>query len=292
MQVKDYLLIRRAMDEQKITPPDAEEPAAKRCEFCGEVREAIAIIDPWNPKKARRWVGWTPCTCPEALAILSEEMSRRDREVWKISDAENKQVLTRKLVEAGVGKKWIDLALHSSNLPNGQAVGYVNGLLEGNTNNAIVIGDGRVAAAAYIAKRLIEKGRNLMWITDGQLASTNFEGNAYRKMLDEAIKAEYLVIQDLGTSVMTQYTIGGLYFMLQMRDSDAKPAIVTVAGKYSAGRLHKQNAEAIAARIYGAMETSAQRGNDEAAKGILKFVMAPGYEPVYTEGTTGREQND
>lgn len=281
MPEQDFVMIARAMRDKGIELPDAPEPPNRRCEFCGLEREPMAMIDPWNPRKGRRWVGWAPCTCPEALMVLSEELDRRQRATSKIDELGKKQILSRRLIDAGVGKKWIDIALKMPAAYIMPPRPYIEGILKGNTNNAIIVGEGRLGTAAYILKELMGKGKTGMWVHDGQLATVSFKDNASENLSEAMINADYLVIQDLGTSVMGQYATGRLYYALQMRDSDAKPTITTVAGKYPPSRPHKSNAEAIATRIFGAMEASSKGG--EAAQAIVRYIMSADYEPIYTQ---------
>lgn len=290
MPEQDFVMTAEAMRLKGIELPAAPEPPNRRCEFCDREREPLAMIDPWNPRKGRRWVGWVPCICPDALAIISEELNRRQRATYKIDELGKKQVLTHKLIEAGVGKKWIDAALKMPAAYILQARPYLEGLAKGKSNNAVIVGEGRLETAAYILKELLAQGKSGLWVHDGQLATVSFKDNASDNLSEAMINADYLIIQDLGTSVMGQYATGRLYYALQMRDSDAKPIITTIAGKYPSSKPHRNNAEAMATRIFGAMEASSKSG--EAAQAIVRYVMSPDYEPIYTQAVEVWEEEE
>lgn len=232
------------------------ESTTDRCEFCGAPIE----------KESFKIGGHTlelpqPCNCPQATS----ERQRVEEEREKAERMERRDKLHRRLKAAGIRKRYID-ATHP------EAKEYARKIAEGKSLYLTgSFGTGKTHLACAIARILTYHGRRVKFVTSVdlliELQSTYGKAEAEADVLAKYSNCDVLVIDDLGKEPPTEWALSRLYAIINNRDADLLPVIVTSNYKTSelTGRMagcDESTAEALASRLTGMCEQVAFQGED------------------------------
>lgn len=239
-------------------PEDKQPPPPEKCQFCGRLneREGVALFG--------KIILWMPetipirCKCEKAQAYWAE-YDRLQEEAKRQREEEERVRLFRDrckklLLESGMKKRFLrrtfrnyecrtpemqrafDIALDyarnfESYAENGKGL-YFEG-----TN-----GTGKTHLAAAIAISLLANGIPVIFKTGEQLLADirrtyDEKGISEYEVFDIYMKADLLVIDDLGKEQCTEWAMTALYKILNARYEDMKPTIITT--NYNADGLEK-----------------------------------------------------
>lgn len=115
-------------------------------------------------------------------------------------------------------------------------------------------GLGKTHLSTSVAKVVIERGYDVLYRTAQDIMSV-FErqrfGNGYQGDGSERefFEADLLIIDDLGTEVVTQYTVSWLYDIINSRTNEDKPTIINT--NLTQEELRARYADRITSRIFG-----------------------------------------
>lgn len=234
----------------------SEPPPPVKCEYCGKIMERTGIcltgmIILWQPESIE-----LRCDCEQAKAHWAEVDARERREQVEREEAERrelfKQRCRRLLADCGIKRRYMSktFSRYECNTPQKRhaweiAKEYADnfdkykvsgtGLYFEGTN-----GTGKTHLAAAITLQLIAKGVPVIFKTGEQLLSDI--KRAYdtpeikeHEVFDVYIKADLLVIDDLGKEQCTEWSMTALYKIMNARYEDMRPTIITT--NYNADTL-------------------------------------------------------
>lgn len=245
--IADVMLTPTQARERGI-PWSSEPPPPVKCEYCGKVMERTGICI------AGKIIIWQPeyiplrCDCDQAKAHWAEVDARERREQLEREEAERrelfKQRCNRLLSDSGIKKRYLNktFGCYECNTPEKHraleiAKDYVvnfqkyreggNGLYFEGTN-----GTGKTHLAAAITLNLIAKGIPVIFKTGEQLLSDikrayDIPDVREHEVFDVYIKADLLVIDDLGKEQCTEWAMTAIYKIINARYEDMRPTIVT-----------------------------------------------------------------
>lgn len=225
-----------------------DEPEPRTCPHCG------AALDPLGAALAGKvaWVSAAPCPCEGAAREREAEERRRAALAAKEEAARREKALAR----AGIPRRyWAAEADRpefaeyiASFAGNGGAGLYIHG----------GVGVGKTHAASAMARLFAEAGYDVAFTTaKGMLerVKATFDAGGTEAAVARYAKCDVLVLDDLGKEDATEWSVGTVFSVLDMRYEDMRPTIVT--SNYAPGALadrlarrgERVTAEAIASRI-------------------------------------------
>lgn len=207
------------------------------------------------------FAGFEECGCPEAVKAREEEAAAEaERERKAEQDA-----FYRRLEQAGVPRRY-HRASHpmardlAERVEGGQSL-YVHG-----ENGTL-----KTTLASAIARRLVYHGKRVRMVNAVDLLievqSTYGTPNAEADVLARYSKVPFLVLDDLGKEQQTAWTVSRLYAIVNARDANVLPTVITSNFRVSdlvtrmAG-CDESTAKAIGSRLAGMCETVATDGGD------------------------------
>lgn len=115
-------------------------------------------------------------------------------------------------------------------------------------------GLGKTHLSTSVAKVVIERGYNVLYRTAQDIMSVferqrfgdGHQGDGTER---EFFEADLLIIDDLGTEVVTQYTVSWLYDIINSRTNEDKPTIINT--NLTQEELRARYADRITSRIFG-----------------------------------------
>ncbi|MFI3169394.1 MAG: ATP-binding protein [Faecalibacterium sp.] len=128
-------------------------------------------------------------------------------------------------------------------------------------------GLGKTHAALAIAGIVLEKGFDVIYISSPDFFSTvenhHFNNNPdeERALLEAVTQADLLILDDLGTELVSSFTISTLYTLLNNRTANKSPIIFT-SNIVDGTLLEKRYTEKISSRISGMCEPFQFMGDD------------------------------
>ncbi len=136
--------------------------------------------------------------------------------------------------------------------------GNKNLLLLGNT------GLGKTHLSLSIAKEVINKGYSVIYGPSDNILSKiekeHFSYSAETPYKDSVLNCDLLIIDDLGTEFLTQYTLSTIYNLINNRLISGKATIIST--NYSIDDLEKKYTPRVTSRIMGSYITKLLKGND------------------------------
>ena len=127
-------------------------------------------------------------------------------------------------------------------------------------------GLGKTHLSTAIAKTVIEKGYNVIYETAMNIFS-DFESDRFRDRFagEEPISGKYmecdlLIIDDLGTEVITNFTVSCLYNLINTRLNKKLPIILST--NLNSQEIRKVYNDRITSRLFGDFEIKAFKGSD------------------------------
>ena len=126
-------------------------------------------------------------------------------------------------------------------------------------------GLGKTHLSLSIAKVLLNKGIDVVYFSAPtlfmKLERERFSRDAMlSETLENALKCDLLIIDDLGTELKTQFTLSTLYHILNERLNSKKPMIIS--SNLSVQEIHESYEERIASRLFGNFDAYMFYGND------------------------------
>lgn len=135
-------------------------------------------------------------------------------------------------------------------------------------------GLGKTHLSSAVAKRVIERGNDVFYTGATDLFST-FEvqrfktySNEPNELIERYYECDLLIIDDLGTEIINQFTVSTLYGLLNDRLSRKKPTIVST--NFSKDDLLKKYNDRIASRLLGEYTVLFFSGTDVRAQKLMK----------------------
>ena len=146
--------------------------------------------------------------------------------------------------------------------------GYATSFNKDSANILFVGGTGlgKTHLSTAIAKTVIEKGYNVIYETAMNIFS-DFESDRFRDRFagEEPISGKYmecdlLIIDDLGTEVITNFTVSCLYNLINTRLNKKLPIILST--NLNSQEIRKAYNDRITSRLFGDFEIKAFKGSD------------------------------
>lgn len=126
------------------------------------------------------------------------------------------------------------------------------------SENLMLIGDtglGKTHLSTAIAGRVIERGFDVCYDTATNIFSA-FENERFGKQnhklsvpTERYFECELLIIDDLGTEPITQFTLSALYNLINTRTMNERPILLNT--NLSLGEMQKKYGDRIASRLFG-----------------------------------------
>ena len=136
--------------------------------------------------------------------------------------------------------------------------GNKNLILLGNT------GLGKTHLSLSIAKEVISKGFSVVYGPSDNILSKiekeHFSYSATTPFKDNVLNCDLLILDDLGTEFLTQYTLSTIYNIINNRLISGKATIINT--NYSIDELEKKYTPRVTSRILGNYTTKLLKGND------------------------------
>lgn len=252
---------------------------ARSCEFCGkplapvfvqsfvsrsELEAAYRVCEFPGGMPITR-ITFRPCDCPEAIQHRQAEEAA-EAEKQKLEERER---FYSKLKASGIRKRYID-AKHpeaknyAARIDGGQSF-YFSGSF----------GTGKTHLASAIARQLAYHGKRIRFVTSVdlliELQSTYGKAEAEKDVLARYSKCDVLFLDDFGKEPPTEWALSRLYAIVNNRDADMMPIVVTSNYRISdlttrmAG-CDESTAEALASRLAGMCEAVEISGDDRRLK--------------------------
>ena len=136
--------------------------------------------------------------------------------------------------------------------------GNKNLILLGNT------GLGKTHLSLSIAKEVISKGFSVVYGPSDNILSKiekeHFSYSATTPFKDNVLNCDLLILDDLGTEFLTQYTLSTIYNVINNRLISGKAKIIST--NYSIDDLEKKYTPRVTSRILGSYTAKLLKGND------------------------------
>jgi DNA replication protein DnaC len=140
-----------------------------------------------------------------------------------------------------------------------------------NSMNLLLIGNaglGKTHAALAIAGAVLDKGYDVIYQSSpeffARLEALHFTSGAAEQesaLMDAACEADLLILDDLGTELISAFTISSLYTLLNTRTAARRPTVFT-SNILDGALLEKRYTEKIASRLAGSCEQFVFLGDD------------------------------
>lgn len=210
----------------------------KKCKFCGKKLHPIGLdflyenIDPDS-------FTYEKCDCKDAL--LEDRNKVFEAKKLEIKN-KNKRIIDTIYVESFMKRKYSDFNFENYiiNEENKESVEklkkYIEDNIKGNKKDGLIItgeiGKGKTHLACAVANKLIENGQIVLI---GRVSFLmNFIKNTFkendisdREILDLYSTIDMLIIDDFGTEKVTKWELEQLYKIVQNRDENKLPIIIT-----------------------------------------------------------------
>lgn len=231
------------------------------CKHCGRELEPRYVDVPFRSEAKRVFIGHLECDCPAAVAEREAE-AKAEEERQRSAERE---AFYRRLEKAGVPKRYHQ-AKHpmaselAAKVEQGGSV-YIWG-----ANGTL-----KTTLASAIMRRMVYAGRRCEMVNAVDLfiriQSTYGTPDREADVLERYSKMPFLVIDDLGKEQQTAWTVSRLYTIVNARDGNMLPTVVTsnFPVKELARRMgsaDQSTAQAIASRLAGMCEGVATDGHD------------------------------
>lgn len=135
-------------------------------------------------------------------------------------------------------------------------------------------GLGKTHLSSALAKRVIERGNDVFYTGSVDLFST-FEvqrfktySNEPNELIERYYECDLLIIDDLGTEIINQFTVSTLYALLNDRLSRRKPTIVST--NFTKDDILKKYTDRIASRLLGEYTVLFFSGTDVRAQKLME----------------------
>jgi DNA replication protein DnaC len=210
----------------------------KKCEYCG--RELIPIgLDYLYANFSPDNIEYERCTCKKA----QEYWRKKDEKDYEIAKRNHfREVINKIYKQNYIGMKFQNLNFENfnSNSENELAIAiakdYVNKNIKSKCTNGLIImgesGVGKTHLAASIANKLIENDKIVLMgrlTTLLDMIKETFKDNtkSENELIELYSNADMIIIDDLGTEKISNWTLEKLYTIIENRNENRLPIIIT-----------------------------------------------------------------
>ena len=154
---------------------------------------------------------------------------------------------------------------------------YAEGFNSGVSQSILMMGGtglGKTHLSSAVARRVIEKGNDVFYTGAIDLFS-QFEIQRFRsysnepnELIERYFECDLLIIDDLGTEMINQFSVSTLYNLLNDRLSRKKPTIVST--NLSQDEIMKKYTDRITSRMFGEYRVLLFAGTDIRAQKVMK----------------------
>ena len=154
---------------------------------------------------------------------------------------------------------------------------YAEDFNEKNASSILMMGGtglGKTHLSSAVARRIIEKGKDVFYTGAIDLFSA-FEvqrfksySNEPNELIERYFECDLLIIDDLGTEMINQFSVSTLYNLLNDRLSRRKPTIVST--NLSTEEIQKKYTDRITSRMLGEYKVLFFAGTDVRAQKLMK----------------------
>lgn len=234
-------------------------PTTAKCPHCGKELKPLTIPALFGNEP--HIIGHEQCDCPESVRERDEERRReeeRERE-------EERRAFYSKLEKAGVPARYLKAQHPMARDLADRVEGGVSLYIWGENGTL------KTTLASAIARRLVYHGKRVRMVNAVdlliELQSTYGTPREEASVLSRYSKCPVLILDDLGKEQQTAWTVSRLYAIVNDRDANMRPTVITSNFKVSdlaerMGSCDESTARAIASRIAGSCETVATDGGD------------------------------
>lgn len=135
-------------------------------------------------------------------------------------------------------------------------------------------GLGKTHLSSAVARRVIERGSDVFYTGAIDLFS-QFETQRFKtytndpnELIERYFECDLLIIDDLGTEIINQFTVSTLYNLLNDRLSRKKPTIIST--NLSKDDIQKKYTDRITSRMFGEYQVLFFMGTDVRAQKLMK----------------------
>lgn len=154
---------------------------------------------------------------------------------------------------------------------------YANSFDERTSKSILMMGGtglGKTHLSSATAKRIIEKGKDVFYTGAIDLFS-QFETQRFKsytnepnELIERYFECDLLIIDDLGTEMINQFSVSTLYNLLNDRLSRKKPTVVST--NLSKDEIQKKYTDRITSRMLGEYQVLFFVGNDVRAQKLMQ----------------------
>ena len=159
----------------------------------------------------------------------------------------------------------------------GFLMNYAENFDEKKSSSILMMGGtglGKTHLSSAVAKRVIEKGSDVFYTGAIDLFS-QFETQRFKtytnepnEFIERYFECDLLIIDDLGTEIINQFTVSTLYNLLNDRLSRKKPTIIST--NLSKEDIQKKYTDRITSRMFGEYQVLFFMGTDVRAQKLMK----------------------
>lgn len=211
------------------------QPTTRYCQYCGKELKTKQI-DVFGGNTVAIPI---PCDCEESVKALVDEHHKKQ----EAEETRKREKAESKYRAAGIRERFIGDYIGSEDT----AILYGEAKSEG----VYLYGDsgvGKTAIASEIAKRAVDDGLKVFFVNVPSLirkinASYHRDSDySVDDLVMRCVRCDLLVLDDLGQEKHTESSIGTIYDVINERDMDAKPMVITSNFKRSElGKELKRN---------------------------------------------------
>lgn len=162
-----------------------------------------------------------------------QEDLANQKEDWEKELEDRKKNPEKYMARGGIKKRYLSATLKDIKLPP-RIIKVAEQFIEGKIQGLFLtgtVGSGKTYLACAIAKELVIQGKNIRFKSVPELfedirGSFNGKGTEY-EIINRFSKTNYLIIDDLGTEKVSDFTLDRLYLIIDHRYSDELPTIIT-----------------------------------------------------------------
>ena len=125
-------------------------------------------------------------------------------------------------------------------------------------------GLGKTHLSLSIAKEVLDKGWGVVYVSANNLFAKaekeRFQNGSEQGYVDSVIACDLLILDDLGTEFKTQFTVSVLYNIINTRQNEGRPTIVST--NLSPEELYEEYSDRIISRLLGASQLLIFLGSD------------------------------
>ena len=221
-------------------------PGPTTCPHCGAERPPITAPITVRGREERIFAGWAPCTCEGAQAERDAWEAEQERAARGAAEAAR----LAKLDASGIPERY-RCAAHPWAQSLAERIAGGQGFYLFGPN-----GTGKTTLACAAARICLDRGMSVRFaVSTSLLESLREFGKEARSLADDLAGCDLLVIDDLGTELVTRYTQAEVYDLVNHRLNTGKPTIInTNLGLQEIERTYSSRVHSRLAGMYAAVQ--------------------------------------